>query len=218
MTPSSHDVIATQDGEVRRDLTIEHEGTSQHTVQSISQAYPTTIDDLWSACTQADRLARWFAPVSGELRLGGRYQVEGNAAGEVVACDPPRSFTVTWEFGGDASRVSVRLTEDGDRARLTLEHEHTGEAGGDFWVQYGPGATGVGWDLALLGLALYLVAGQDRPDDPEAFVQEAVAQEFVRAASRGWGEASTRAGTAEQDALAAADRTTAFYLGQQPGA
>ncbi|GAA4198737.1 hypothetical protein [Actinocatenispora rupis] len=36
------------------------------------------------------RLARWFEPVTGELRLG-PHQVEGNATGEVAACEPPRT-------------------------------------------------------------------------------------------------------------------------------
>jgi uncharacterized protein YndB with AHSA1/START domain len=216
MTKPSDEIIASQAGEVRRELALRREGSRQHTVQTISQAYPTTVDDLWEACTRPDRLARWFAPVSGDLRLGGRYQVEGNASGEVVACEPPRSFTVTWEFGGDTSHVTVRLAAEGDRARLTLEHEHTGDADSEFWARFGPGATGVGWDLALLGLALHVIAGEDRPADPAVFVRTAPAQRFIRAASERWGEASVRAGTAEEDAAAAADRTSAFYLGEQP--
>lgn len=216
MTQSSDHIIAAQPDEVRRDLTIKRDDKRQHTVQTISQSYPTTLDDLWEACTQADRLKRWFAPVSGDLRLGGRYQVEGNASGEVVACESPRSFTVTWEFAGDSSQLTVRLAPEGERVRLTLEHEHTGDADSEFWTQFGPGATGVGWDLALLGLSLHLVAGQDRPDDPSAFARTAAAQQFIRAASERWAEASVNAGTPEEDATAAANRTTAFFLGEEP--
>lgn len=216
MNPTSDErVIAAQAGDVRRDLTIEVEADKQHTVQTISQSYPTTADDLWEACTNAERLERWFAPVSGELRLGGRYQVEGNASGEVLACDPPRSYTVTWEFAGDSSRLSVFVAEEGDRARLTLEHAHTGEAGAEFWTRFGPGATGVGWDLALLGLALLLTTGQRRPDDPEAFGRKESVRQFIRDASAQWGAASANAGTPEVDATAAANRTTAFYLGEE---
>lgn len=216
MTQPSEHIIATQPEEVRRELIVNRDEKKQHTVQTISQSYPTTLDDLWQACTRADRLERWFAPVSGDLRLGGRYQIEGNASGEVVACEPPQAFTVTWELSGDSSQVTVRLTPEGDRARLTLEHEHTGDADSQFWAQFGPGATGVGWDLALLGLALHVVAGKDRPDDPSVFVRSASAQQFIRAASGRWAEASVRAGTPEEDATAAANRTTAFYLGAAP--
>lgn len=216
MTEPPDQIIASQPEEVHRALTVEREGTVQHTVQTISQSYPTTVDDLWEACTQADRLERWFALVSGDLQLGGRYQVEGNASGEVVACEPPRSFTVTWEFGGDTSQLAVHLAPEGDRARLTLEHMHTGDADSEFWALFGPGATGVGWDLALLGLSLYLVAGQSRPDDPDAFAQTAPAQQFIRDVSERWAEASVNTGTPEEDAAAAANRTTAFYLGEEP--
>ncbi|MDN5747589.1 MAG: SRPBCC family protein [Pseudonocardia sp.] len=217
MTEEPEQIIAAQPDEVRRELTVEHDGNRQHTVQTISQSYPTTVDDLWEACTRPDRLARWFAPVSGDLRLGGRYQVEGNASGEVVACEPPRSFTVTWEFAGDSSQVAVRLAPEGDRARLTLEHGHTGDAGSEFWIRFGPGATGVGWDLALLGLSLHVATGQDRPEDPDAFARTAPAQRFLRVVSGRWAEASVRAGTPTEDATAAADRTTAFYLGENAG-
>lgn len=215
MTEPSDQVISEQPDAVGRALTVERDGDRQHTVQTISQSYPTTVDDLWEACTRADRLARWFAPVSGDLRLGGRYQVQGNASGEVIACEPLVSYTVTWEFAGDSSRVTVRIAADGDRARLTLEHEHTGEADSEFWTRFGPGATGVGWDLALLGLALHVVTGQDRPDDLDAFARTESAQRFIRAVSTRWGDESMRAGTPEPDATAAANRTTAFYLGQQ---
>jgi uncharacterized protein YndB with AHSA1/START domain len=217
MTQSSDQIIASQPGEVDRELTVERDGKRQHTVQRISQRFPTTVDDLWEACTQPDRLKRWFAPVSGDLRLGGRYHVEGNASGEVLACEPPRSFRVTWEFAGDSSQVAVHLASEGDEARLSLEHEHTGDADSQFWTQFGPGATGVGWDLALLGLSLHVVAGQDRPGDLDAFARTTPAQQFVRAVSDRWGEASVLAGTPAEDAAAAANRTTAFFLGVQTG-
>lgn len=217
MTEVSDEIVAAQAAEVDRELTVKREGSTQYTVQTISQAYPTTVEDLWEACTQADRLARWFAPVSGDLRLGGRYQVEGNASGEVVACEPPRSFAVTWELGGDSTQLTVRLAQEGEGARLTLEHEHTGEAGSEFWAQFGPGATGVGWDLALLGLSLHLATGEDRPEDPSAFLQNANAKDFIGAVSDRWGEASVKAGTPEEEAAAAAKRTTAFYLGEPTG-
>ena len=85
---------------------------------SLSQSYATDVEDLWEACSTADRLARWFAPVSGELELGGRFQVEGNAAGTIETCDPPNGFTATWEFGGaDIGASRSASTAEGDDAR-----------------------------------------------------------------------------------------------------
>lgn len=62
MTQPTDQLIASQPGEVDRGLTVKRDGSTQHTVQAISQSYPTTVEDLWEACTQADRLKRWFAP------------------------------------------------------------------------------------------------------------------------------------------------------------
>ena len=38
--------------------------------------YAGTIDEVWDALTNAERIPRWFLPVSGDLRLGGRYQFQ----------------------------------------------------------------------------------------------------------------------------------------------
>jgi hypothetical protein len=37
-------------------------------VITVSRSYATTLDDLWDACTNAERIPRWFLPVSGDLR------------------------------------------------------------------------------------------------------------------------------------------------------
>jgi uncharacterized protein YndB with AHSA1/START domain len=98
--------------------------------------------DLWDALTNADRIPRWFLPVSGDLRVGGRYQLKGNAGGVVEHCREPESFAVTWEFGGTLSWVEVTLTPDGERTTLELAHEAHVDPG--LWGQSGPGAVGAG--------------------------------------------------------------------------
>ena len=37
----------------------------------VEDVYDTDVDDLWQACTTPERLARWIAEVSGDLRVGG---------------------------------------------------------------------------------------------------------------------------------------------------
>lgn len=180
-------------------------------VQTISQVYPSDLDDVWDACTDPERLPRWFAPVTGELRLGGRYQVEGNAAGTVERCDPPKGFAATWEFGGQVSWIEVSLEPVEDGTRLTLEH--VAHVGDEFWSQYGPGATGVGWDLALLGLATHLATGADVPPEATAWATSPEGVAFVTATSEAWGAASVAAGTEPEAAREAVARTTAFYTG-----
>ncbi|CAM3751878.1 MULTISPECIES: SRPBCC family protein [Tsukamurella] len=178
---------------------------------SLSQTYPTDPADLWDAVTNAERLPRWFAPVHGDLELGGRFQVEGNAGGTVLECEAPHRYLVSWEIMGGASKVEVTVTPDGDGARLTLTH--FGDNARDFYEQFGPGATGVGWDLGLLGLAAYLTTGQDRPEDAEAFFATATAKSFVAASAKKWAEATAAAGVPQEQARAQGERTAAFFSG-----
>ncbi|GAA5121390.1 SRPBCC family protein [Pseudonocardia adelaidensis] len=179
-------------------------------VVTISQAYDTDVDDLWEACTNSERLARWFAPVSGELRVGGRYQIEGNAAGTVEQCDPPKSFSATWEFAGGVSWIEVRFSpEPGGGSRFELDHiAHMDE----HWAEFGPGAVGLGYDLSLLGLAAYLATG-DLPHSEQrmAWLASEDAKRFLREAAERWYEADVAGGTSPETARGAADRCAAAY-------
>ncbi|GGM42096.1 SRPBCC family protein [Promicromonospora citrea] len=174
------------------------------------RTYAADRDDLWDALTSAERLPRWFLPVSGDLTLGGRYQFEGQAGGEIQRCDAPESFAATWEFGGQVSWVQVALTPADGGTTLELVHEALVDP--DFWTQYGPGAVGVGWDLALLGLGLHLATRSD--NDAREFEQWTLSPdgvEFVRAASTDWADAAAASGQDPAEARAAGERTLAFY-------
>jgi hypothetical protein len=84
----------------------------------------------------------------------------------------------------------------------------------DIWSQYGPGATGVGWDLTLVGLGRHLSTGiaADRKE-AAAWLASEEGKDFVRQSSEAWGQASIAAGTDQAAAQDQARRTTAFYLG-----
>lgn len=180
-------------------------------VQTISQTYPSPVADVWEALTTPERIERWFMPVTGDLKLGGRYQLEGNAGGEVLTCNEPESFTATWEFGGMTSWIEVRLTAAGEDSTLfTLEH--VAHVDDELWAQFGPGATGVGWDGALLGLSMHLASGV--PVDRDAVQEWSVSEDgkrFTVLSSEAWRDASVAAGTDPAEANAAADRTTEAY-------
>ena len=171
---------------------------------------PADQADLWSALTDAERIPRWFLPVTGELRVGGRYQTEGNAGGLVERCEEPESFAVTWEFGEQVSWLEVRLTP-GD-AGTTLELVHEAPVDPEFWRQFGPGAVGVGWDLALMGLGLHLQTGEAvDPSFGETFAVSPEGVDFVRQAATGWADAAVADGGEPGPAREAAERTVAFY-------
>lgn len=175
------------------------------------RTYAAHRDDLWEAVTSADRLPRWFLPITGELRPGGRYQLEGNAGGTIEACDPPSSFSMTWEYGGEVSWVHVALSPAGD-AGTTLELVHEAPVGDPaFWEQYGPGAAGVGWDLGLLGLGLHLDTGAELDASQAEWPTSPEGTAFVGHAAEDWARAAVADGDDPAAARAAAERTVGFY-------
>ena len=193
-----------------------HDGQEVRVVVA-TRVYSTDRDDLWNALTDEERLPRWFLPISGQLELGGRYQLEGNAEGSILRCDPPEALRVTWEFGGNVSWVHVRLAQEEGGTRLTLEHLiPTDEASEKHWKQYGPGAVGVGWDLSFLGLALHLESGGEAIDrgKSDAWLASDGGKTFMRTSAKVWGEAHVKAGEDPEVAEAMAGRTASFYTGE----
>jgi uncharacterized protein YndB with AHSA1/START domain len=163
---------------------------------TLERRYPAAVSDVWDAITDPDRVRRWFLPLTGDLRPGGTFQLEGNAGGEVISCEPPRHLAVT--FGGESSLVDVRLSADGQQTLLILEHSVplslAGSSAGALYV-------GPGWDGALLGVALYL-DGQVA-EDPVAAANSREAQQFSVESIEAWTAAVEATGTAEPEAIAA---------------
>jgi uncharacterized protein YndB with AHSA1/START domain len=206
------DVIQQIGAVVREVRSTEHEGKPAKVVVA-GRTYSTTPEDLWQAVTDPERIQRWLLPVSGELRLGGRYQLEGNAGGTIMECRPPRMLALTWEYGGDVSWVKVHLTpESSGHTRLELEHK---AIPGEHWKKFGPSAVGVGWDLMLLGLEQFITEG--RTVDKEAWPASVEGKEFMRRSAEDWGRAHIAAGTPPEEAGAAVQRTFAAYSGEGDG-
>ena len=167
--------IAQQIGAIRRDVA---EDGDLVRVQ-MDRRYPSPMPDVWEALTDPDRIRRWMMPVSGDLRVGGHFQLEGNAGGEILHCERPSVLRVT--FGDPSSLVEVRLVEDGPDTVLTLEHTvPKAMAGGVAGALY----VGPGWDGALLGLGLYLDGHV--AEDPVAAASSPEAQEFSAGSVSAW--------------------------------
>lgn len=189
---------------------LERDGKPAGTV-TLCRSVSTTLDDLWDAVTNGERIGRWLLPISGELEPGGRYQLEGNAGGVITACERLSRVALTWEYAGDVSWVEVRCSgHDVRGARLELVHTALLSP---HWDHYGPGAAGVGWELGLLGLALH-VADPDAPRPDEAvFAASPEGKALITGSSEAWGQAAIDAGTEPAIARTAVRRTTAFYTG-----
>jgi uncharacterized protein YndB with AHSA1/START domain len=196
----------------------EKEGKAASAV-TLTRLYDTSVDDVWDAVTSKERIPRWFLPIEGDLTLGGRYQLRGNAGGTITACSPPRHFAATWEFGGGTSWIDVTVTPDSGKARLTLEHTAIIE---DHWNQFGPGAVGIGWDLAVMGLARYLTssASADHAQvdhaEAEAWMSSPDGKEFMSQSGELWRAAHVASGVDAASAKERSDRTIAFYRGEIP--
>ena len=178
---------------------------------TLTRSYPTGIEDLWSALTNSERIQLWFLPITGDLNLGGRYQFEGNASGEIRECNSPTFFSVTWEWQDDVSWLEVRLSEAGENnTQLTLIHTALVS---EFWTQFGPGATGVGWETGLIGLDHHLINPDAPMMDKGQFSSSPEGRAFIAQSSEDWGRASIASGTEPKEALEAAKKITAFFAG-----
>lgn len=132
-----------------------------HGAVRVEDVYDTGIDDLWEACTKPERLARWIAEVSGDLRLGGEFAAHFTSgwegAGRIDECEPPRRLLVsTWETGEtDEQIIEATLVPDGERTILVIEERGLPI---DSLAEYG-----AGWQVHAEDLAAH-VAGRERGD------------------------------------------------------
>lgn len=86
--------------------------------------YDADIADVWDACTDPARLARWYAPVEGDLRVGGHYTQGDFGPGFITRCEAPHVLTVELGGGNPATdQIELRLSEGADGITV-LEFEH----------------------------------------------------------------------------------------------
>ena len=122
----------------------------------LGRHYDAPVEDVWDACTDPERIARWFLPVSGDFRLGGRYQLEGNAGGRIEVCEPPRRLEVTWELYGGTSDLTLTLSPGVDGGTdFELEHVAVLPFTEEEYID-GIGEMAPGWEDALAGLEAHL--------------------------------------------------------------
>ena len=92
----------------------------------VEDVYDTDIRDLWEACTSPERLARWIAQVSGDLREGGEvhavFTSTWSGPARIEVCDAPHHLLLTTQPGtDDEAQIEAWLTAEGPRTRLVVE-------------------------------------------------------------------------------------------------
>jgi uncharacterized protein YndB with AHSA1/START domain len=121
----------------------------------VEDVYNTDIDDLWKACTTPERLARWIAEVSGDLRVGGTvhavFTSTWTGPARIEVCDAPHHLLLTTEpETDDETQIEAWLTAEGSRTRLVVEERGLPIAQLHFY--------GAGWQVHLEDLGRSLVS------------------------------------------------------------
>jgi uncharacterized protein YndB with AHSA1/START domain len=188
---------------------VARDAVSQTVSVSVTRVYEADAAEVWDALTNPERLPRWFYPVTGDLEVGGTFQLEGNAGGDILRCERPARLEVT--FGGPASILDVRLTEASGTTTLELTHTvplaMAGSGAGALFV-------GPGWDGALLGLGLHL--GGVTMGDPLEAANLPEVIEFNRGSIAGWTEAIESSETATEREIADARETAVAQYTRLP--
>ena len=91
-------------------------------VAVFTRTYETTIDDLWAACTDPERLQRWYVPVTGDFRVGGTFQQVNMGSGTIVACEAPSLLKLS--LGNGVDEIELRLSPGAEDGTTTLELQH----------------------------------------------------------------------------------------------
>ena len=97
-----------------------------------------TPEKVWQALTTAEFSKKYFSgfAVEVELKVGGAFAARApdgsvHISGEVIACDPPRRLTITWNVNWPAlveklgpTLVTYEIEPAGEAVRLTLTQAH----------------------------------------------------------------------------------------------
>jgi uncharacterized protein YndB with AHSA1/START domain len=129
----------------------------------------TTPEKLWLALTDGDFTERyWFGHrVASAWEIGSPYkfskQNETTIAGKVLAFEPPKRLSYTWDNQKTdlkherSSRVTFDLEPRGKVVKLTVTHDNLDEGGKTFRDISG------GWPMVLASLKSLLETGQPLP-------------------------------------------------------
>jgi uncharacterized protein YndB with AHSA1/START domain len=122
--------------------------------------FETDVDDLWSALTRPERLARWIAVVEGDVRrdatVHARFTSTWEGAVRIDVCDAPTRLLVTLEPDTEDETVIEANLLPGDGSTL-LVIEERGLPRQDL------AAHGAGWQVHVEDLATHLAGADPEP-------------------------------------------------------
>jgi uncharacterized protein YndB with AHSA1/START domain len=136
------------------------------------RSWPDPIEDVWTALTEPERLARWIGVYEGERGAGGTgtfamTHEQGDPVGEpttILECDPPRRLVVEWvQQDTEAWRIDLDLWAE--NGRTVLRFVQVFPAGADV-TDF---AMGWHWYLDKLGAE---IEGREQSGDWDSFLAE----------------------------------------------
>jgi uncharacterized protein YndB with AHSA1/START domain len=82
---------------------------------------------VWRLIATAEGLARWLDAAELEARPGADFRfrlLDAEAAGQVIAVDPPQHISLRWSWRGEAAQsvVAFDAIDHGTRTHITLRH------------------------------------------------------------------------------------------------
>jgi len=122
--------------------------------------FTTTVEKLWSALTDSNKLAQWITENDFQPVVGHRFQFrhepneywDGIVDSEVLAIDEPTLLSFTWAVGEERHTVTITLHDLGN-GKVSLHLDQTGitNAQGLAGAKYGWGAWFDKLELVLAG-------------------------------------------------------------------
>src|SRR5690606_24978655 len=99
----------------------------------LDMQYTTSIEKLWSAVTDSNKLAKWIADNDFKPVVGHRFQFrhqpseywDGIVDSEVLAVEEPNRLTLTWAVGEERHTVTFTLQDMGN-GKVNLKLEQSG--------------------------------------------------------------------------------------------
>jgi uncharacterized protein YndB with AHSA1/START domain len=141
-------------------------------VAVFERTYDAAIEDVWDACTTPERLARWYVPVTGDLRVGGTFAQAMMGSGTIVRCEAPAYLLLS--LGGGRDELELRLSAVEGGTLVHLEHATTfaeHEIGGQVYDAIY--CMGGGYYPRLHALRLFLSGELPADYDPLTFYERA---------------------------------------------
>ena len=152
---------------------------------------PQALDDIWGALVKPAKLARWLAPVTGEMSKGGAVNIGHLARAGVVVCEPKRRLALTWQQGAAQTALDITFSTNGKGkgkySLITLKvTAKLQDLPAKSWDSYGPAALGMGWEWVMAGLAAYLRDPKAAPRGIADFAKSPEGRAFVTEAFDRW--------------------------------